>query len=77
MEMRIRDADGHMLTDGEDMVGRFRSYIDKLFNVDEGWDESLSSDFKKEKKLFERKPMQKERPTTKWRCESEMRMVIC
>ena len=42
MEMRIRDADGHMLTDGEDVVGRFRSYFDKLLNVDDGREAQLS-----------------------------------
>ena len=42
MEMKIRDADEHMLTDGEDVVGRFRSYFDRLLNVDEGREVQLS-----------------------------------
>ena len=42
MEMRIRDADGNMLTVGEDVVGRFKSYFDGLLNVDDGREAQLS-----------------------------------
>ena len=31
-----------MLTVGEDVVGKFRSYFDKLLNVDDGSDAKLS-----------------------------------
>ena len=34
--------DGHTLTDGEDVVGRFKSYFDKLLNVDDGREAQLS-----------------------------------
>ena len=42
MEMRIIDADGYMLTDCEDVVGRFRSYFGELLNVDDGREAQLS-----------------------------------
>ena len=44
MEMRIRNADGHLLTVGEDVIGRFRGYFEELLNVDDGREAQLSGE---------------------------------
>ena len=43
MKIRIRDADEHMLTVAEDVVGRFRCYSDELLNMDDGREAQLSN----------------------------------
>ena len=42
MEVRINDVDGYVLTDGEDVVSRFRSYFDEFLNVDDGREAQVS-----------------------------------
>ena len=44
MEMRIKDAEGHLLTVGEDVIGRFRGYFEELLNVDDGREAQLSGE---------------------------------
>ena len=44
MERKIRNVVGHMLTVGEDVIGRFRSYFEELLNVDDGREAQLSGE---------------------------------